>query len=158
MINRTDAEYYIDNRMPMTLCDITKSAGSILALDMTLGATDIKVRFFVYLCDWRLRVGPDIVLDCDDDLSDLSFMKKFLYPGLKLIDFGEIKHGRLDLIFENDTKLMLKQNIEAYEPDDELLMIFFRNEEFVITYTFAERFGVYLNTHSKWAQKDTASP
>jgi hypothetical protein len=146
MLALLDIRKILDELMPMVIRKFSIGIGSFLTFDMESQSSGEMAFVWVYLCDWRLKVGPNFVATSDDNLNEEKYLFDIFSPGLCLLNICRPKPGRLDLLFDKNIKLMLKDNAQVYSPDDDLLKVYIRDS--VIVYASNNGFRIL----SKYAQ------
>jgi len=105
--------------------------GSFLTFDFIIHKENFSEKtnrtfmLWVYLCDWEIYLGDNLVLDCDET-DDRSYEEVlFHFQHIKLLDINiNLDDFSVQFIFENDRLLSLETDLDCYEKSDDLFMLF----------------------------------
>lgn len=114
--------------LPISVRNVQQYFGSFLKISGgTSGYEDVRVR--VYLCDWIFmkdgvaKANSDLSLD--ENAPGLSEM-----VGADICSLITLRGGVVDVLFNNGARLRLFENVEIYETDDDMFLIYFGSEGF----------------------------
>ncbi|MHA6824551.1 hypothetical protein ACQUKI_23850 [Ralstonia pseudosolanacearum] len=114
--------------LPISVKDVQQYFGSFLKISGGNSAyEDIRVR--VYLCDWILI--KDGVAKANSDLSpDENEPGLSEMAGADICSLVTLAGGVVDVIFNNGVRLRLLENVEIYEVDDDMFLVYFSSDCF----------------------------
>ena len=113
-------------KMPMQVVAAYAYHDKYVSIDLKdVHGQDVSMR--VYLCDWTLRERARTLASSNIEIGRCKPAIATLV-GTQLIDFVQHDTERLELFFECGKSLQLMANLEAYDDDDDLIMIYVPNQ------------------------------
>jgi hypothetical protein len=114
----------LQERMPLVVAKAAIGVGSFFTLDSEArNAAEDNVHLWIYLCDWRLKDGVKLIASSDRDMAECQGVVRGLVSR-KILNIVESNPGRIDLIFDGELRLMLKENLNMYSIEDDMLRIY----------------------------------
>jgi len=138
--------------LPLAIWSVNKGFGSFVTFDA--GEKIIKkkkgkeikyvgqLHIWIYLCDWELYHNNKILLS--SEIEDKKIYDKILHQliGLPILKIEEyLTQKNVKLTFGENFCIYLKNNLDVYEKEDDLLMIFIENQA-VLSYSLQNGFYI----------------
>ena len=138
--------------LPLAIWSVNKGLGSFLTFDA--GEKIIKkkkgkeikyvgqLHIWIYLCDWELYYYTNILLS--SEIEDIKKYDKILNQliGLPILKIEEcLPQKNIKLTLGENFCIYLKNNLDFYEKEDDLLMIFIENQA-VLSYSLQNGFYI----------------
>ncbi|XOB62093.1 hypothetical protein ACMC56_16065 [Campylobacterota bacterium DY0563] len=145
---------YINKLLPLKIKKVEKGIGSFLTFNMK---NDYLL--WIYLTDWKIidYITHETLLDSNliNENNYIELFENFLF--CSLIKFSYDKNI-VKFYFDNKYVLLLSENLEAYEPEDELFMLFMQKNSKVISYSFQNKFVIesYSSKQSKTRENESS--
>ena len=124
----------LNKLLPIPVTHVVFGAGSLFTLEHSQTSKVLKT--WVYLCNWLIVSSGVTVADSDSDLSDhvkeriaISFIGKEIVDILFYDDIDKI-----EILFSGDFRLILTPDLNEYEPEDDMLIIFL-SDKFCYSYS-----------------------
>ncbi len=114
--------------LPLPVFNPRRGVGSFVTFDLVDRSTNADVHIWIYLCDWEATKCGALVLSSNDQGIEGAPFEPL--AGLTLWSISlDPSTGSVTFVFDNDTRLTLVPNLEAYSPDDDLVMFFRRGRK-----------------------------
>ncbi len=129
----------MDTYLPLYITNIKKGHGSFITIDLceTQNPDTSYLHLWIYLTDWYfIKEGAtksilDFATVADDNFKDLSSV----LLNNRLREFKILYKDMIELVFDNNFRLILVADLDCYAEDDDLFMLFDDMKNIVISYS-----------------------
>ena len=110
--------------LPIKVASIKQYWGSFVKID-GIGFEGAAVHFRLYLCDWAFVLGSEVVADSasSPETNEIGFAAFVGREIRQVAADGQIPH-RLTLDCGDELYVQLAANLDEYEADDEMLLMY----------------------------------
>lgn len=109
--------------LPLPVSNPRRGIGSFITFDLGELSTGTNVHVWIYLCDWVVAKGGACVVSSNDLSKEGAPFDPL--AGLMLEQITcEPGNGSIAFVFDHDIRMTLKPNLNAYAPNDDLVMFY----------------------------------